>query len=62
MNLISYYLLSGKQAEDAMSRGKSLLNLQEEWRNLLIDQKASRTPHRLSDLLFEIPVITIPQA
>lgn len=58
------YFLRGvtEQAEDAMQRGKALLALQEEWRTLLIEHKASSTAQKLCDLLFDVPVITISEA
>jgi Fic family protein len=59
---LRYFLMGVReQAEDAMSRGKSLINLQDEWRNQLIEHKASSTALRLCELLFETPVTTIPE-
>jgi Fic family protein len=58
------YFLSGvkEQSEDAIKRGKLLFDLQEEWRKLLLEHKAGNAAQRLCDLLFEAPVITIPEA
>ena len=50
-----------EQADDAMRRGKKLLDLREEWRIMLNSRKVSKTAERLSDLLFETPIVTIPE-
>jgi Fic family protein len=60
---LSYFLAGVKeQSEDAMKRGKTLLQLQEDWRAQLIEHKASSTAQKLCELLFETPIITIPEA
>jgi len=50
-----------EQAKDASVRAKRLQDLQLDWRERLAEAR-SALPMRLSDSLFEAPVITIPQA
>jgi Fic family protein len=49
------------QARDAMGRAKRLQDLQLEWRARLAGAR-SALPLRLTDYLFQSPVLTIPQA
>ena len=51
-----------EQARDTGLRAKRLQDLQEEWRQQLTKGRASTLPLRLVDRLFEIPILTIPQA
>ncbi|NMC86044.1 MAG: Fic family protein [Anaerolineaceae bacterium] len=57
------YFLRGveEQATDALKRGKELMDLREEWRARLGERRVSKTAERLCDLLFEIPIVTIPE-
>ncbi|NSW79434.1 MAG: Fic family protein [Chthonomonadetes bacterium] len=59
-----YFFLRGvtEQARDAVSRARKLQDLREEWRNALQQARASALQIRLIDLLFESPILTIPQA
>jgi Fic family protein len=50
-----------EQARDASARAKRLQDLQLDWGERLAEAR-SALPMRLSDSLFEAPVITIPQA
>lgn len=50
------------QARDAVARARRLQNLREEWRKTLLNIRASALQIRLADLLFESPILTIPQA
>ncbi len=51
-----------EQARDAISKAKRLQDLQLEWRERLMQGRASIMPLRLLDSLFEQPVLTIPRA
>lgn len=48
------------EAEDACRRSKRLLDLQTEWRELLLRQERSPNPARVADSLFEFPVTDTP--
>lgn len=50
-----------EQARDAGARAKRLQDLQREWRERLLQTKASAMLLRLADNLFVTPVVTIPQ-
>jgi Fic family protein len=50
------------QALDGANRGSSLIKLRDEWRAMLIEKRASPASQKLSELLFEIPIFTIPEA
>jgi len=58
------FFLNGvaKQSQDAIDQAKQLQDLQLNWRHRLIEIRASSSLIRLLDYLFEMPVITIPQA
>lgn len=49
-----------EQARDAISRAKRLQNLQLDWRERLAGVR-SASPLRLADMLFETPLVSIPQ-
>ncbi len=51
-----------EQALDAAARAKKLQDLQESWRARLTQAQTSALALRLADLLFENPILTIPQA
>jgi Fic family protein len=51
-----------EQATDANSRAKRLQDLQIEWRQRLMQARASALPLRLVDNLFDSPVLSISQA
>ncbi len=51
-----------EQARDAIARAKRLQDLQTQWRLEVTKARASSLLLRLIDLLFEVPVLTIPQA
>ncbi|AFY67933.1 Fic family protein [Geitlerinema sp. PCC 7407] len=51
-----------EQSRDALIRAKKLQDLQIEWRDRLSQARTSALLPRLSDSLFESPLITIPQA
>jgi len=51
-----------EQARDAGARAKRLQDLQAEWRTRLTDARSSVLLLRLTDELFKVPVITLPQA
>jgi len=59
-----HFFLRGitEQARDAVARAKRLQDLQLSWRKRLTQVRASALVVRLTDILFESPVITIPQA
>jgi Fic family protein len=50
-----------EQARDAGARAKRLQDIQKEWRDRLLQAKASAMLLRLADNLFVTPVVTIPQ-
>ena len=50
------------QARDAIARARQLQDLQATWRDQLTQTRASALLLRLADILFETPVITIPEA
>ena len=58
------FFLSGvrEQARDAVLRARQLQKLQESWRERLTLARASALLLRLSDSLFNSPVVTIPEA
>ena len=51
-----------EQARDATRQAKQLQDLQQEWRQRLTQARASTLLLRLMDSLFELPMLTIPQA
>jgi Fic family protein len=51
-----------EQATDAVARARRLQDLQAEWRARALAESQSPAPLRLIDLLFEQPVLTIPDA
>jgi Fic family protein len=51
-----------EQAIDANNRAKRLQDLQSEWRQRLMQARASALPLRLVDSLFDSPVLSISQA
>jgi Fic family protein len=51
-----------EQSVDALSRAKQLNDLQNDWRTRLTHARTSALTLRLAELLFEHPVLTIPQA
>ena len=51
-----------EQARDAIVRAKRLQDLQIKWRQEVTKARSSSLLPRLVDLLFEIPILTIPQA
>lgn len=51
-----------EQAQDATNRAKQLQDLQLKWRQRLTQARASALLLRLADSLFELPLLTIPQA
>ncbi len=51
-----------EQAQDAATRAKKLQDLQVHWRTRLTQLRTSALALRLADLLFENPILTIPQA
>lgn len=62
-NWLDFFLSSVRdQAKDAVHRGKKLINLRDTWRNCLIEVRASTAAQKLCDLLFELPIFTIPEA
>ncbi|MEW6285396.1 MAG: Fic family protein [Chloroflexota bacterium] len=58
-----HFFLQGvsEQAQDANSRLKQLLNLQTEWRRRVTQARSSALLLNLVDMLFEMPICTIPQ-
>ena len=50
------------QARDAGSRAKTLQDLQISWRDMLQQTRVSSSILKLTDSLFESPIVTIPQA
>jgi len=59
---LNFFLAGVKeQSEDATRRGKQLQDLHEEWRNRLIEHKAIAAAQKLCDLLFDQPIVTIPE-
>ena len=58
------YFLRGvaEQARDANTRAKQLQDLQTEYRKRLMQTRASTLPLKLVESLFDMPVITIPEA
>lgn len=58
------FLLRGvaEQSRDAIQRAKQLQDLQQQWRQLLSQARASARLLHLADKLFETPILTIPQA
>ncbi len=50
------------QSRDAIHRARRLQDLQREWRKTIIAAKGSAYQLHLADLLFEQPVISIPEA
>jgi len=51
-----------EQAEDALTRAKRLQDIQDTWRARLTQARTSALALHLADLLFENPILTIPQA
>lgn len=51
-----------EQARDAIIRAKQLQDLRLAWRGRLMQNRASTMPLRLMDSLFNLPVLTIPEA
>jgi Fic family protein len=51
-----------EQSRDAIQRAKQLQDLQQQWRQLLTQARASALLIHLADRLFETPILTIPQA
>lgn len=51
-----------EQARDATARARRLQDLQQRWRERLMQGRASALPLRLLDSLFESPFVSIPQA
>lgn len=58
------YFLRGvaEQAGDANARAKRLQDLQVDYRRRLMETRASTLPLKLMESLFEVPVITVPEA
>jgi len=50
-----------EQALDAVSRSRSLVSLQHEYRRLAQDEHLTPSALRLVDCLFEMPILTVPQ-
>lgn len=50
-----------EQARDAIERAKRLQDLQTQWRQKVTKARSSSLLAKLVDLLFEIPILTIPQ-
>jgi Fic family protein len=50
------------QAQDTGIRIKRIQDLQQKWHGRLIESRAAHSVFRLSDFLFEAPIITIPTA
>lgn len=51
-----------EQARDALARARRLQDLREEWRRRLIQARLPSRTLGLVDVLFETPILTIPQA
>ncbi len=60
---IDFFLMGvAEQARDAVRRSTRLLDLRQQYRDQLASARATALPIRLIDVLFERPVITIPNA
>lgn len=51
-----------QQARDANARAMQLQNLQQAWRQRLVEERAAASLLRLADGLFDAPIMTVPQA
>jgi Fic family protein len=51
-----------EQSRDAVHRARRLQDLQTEWRERLTEARASALLLRLMDSLFEVPIVSVPQA
>ena len=58
------FVLNGiiEQSRDAIELAVKLSDIEESWRQRLADERASALAQRLADSLFQMPVLTIPDA